>query len=55
MKPLVEFILACLLIFVAGCSAIAGIFKAGLWAGIIVAVAVIGLVIMFTYGSKVKQ
>ena len=55
MKPLTEFILACLLIFVAGCSAIAGIFKAGLWSGIIVAVAVISLIAILTHGTRSKQ
>jgi len=55
MKPLVEFILACLLIFVAGCSAIAGIFNAGLWTAIFVTCSIIGLVVMFSYGTKGKQ
>ena len=55
MKPLLEFTLACLLIFVAGCSAIAGLFKAGLWTAVFAAASVIALVIMFTAGSKNKQ
>lgn len=55
MKPVVEFILACVLILVAGCSAIAGIFNAGLWTAIFIAGSVVGLVIMFTSGTKNKQ
>jgi hypothetical protein len=52
MKPLIEFILACLLIFVAGCSAIAGIFSAGLWSVIFVAGAVTGLIVMLSVGKN---
>jgi hypothetical protein len=55
MKPLTEFILACLLILVAGCSAIAGIFKAGIWTAIFAAASVIALVVMFAAGSKDRQ
>jgi len=47
MKPVFEFLLACLLVFVAGCSAIAGIFNAGVWAGIIVLFAISALLILF--------
>ncbi|MEP6467471.1 MAG: phosphatidate cytidylyltransferase [Parafilimonas sp.] len=55
MKPLVEFILACILIFVAGCSAVAGIFKAGIWTAFFAAASIVGLVLMFAAGSKNKQ
>ncbi len=51
MKPLFEFILACLLVSIAGCSAIAGFFKAGMWAAFIGAI--IGLIILFH--TKAKQ
>ena len=54
MKPLVEFVLACMLIMVAGCSAIAGIFNAGIWTAIFIAGSVIGLVVMFA-APKGKQ
>ncbi len=55
MKPVIEFCLACLLIFACGCSAIAGIFSAGIWTAFIIAGSVIGLVAMFTVGTKSKQ
>jgi drug/metabolite transporter (DMT)-like permease len=55
MKPLAEFIIACLLILVAGCSAIVGIFQAGVWTVIFAVASVIGLVFMFTSGSKNRQ
>ncbi|MBV9960817.1 MAG: hypothetical protein JO072_01105 [Parafilimonas sp.] len=55
MKPLTEFLLVCVLIFAAGCSAIAGIFKAGLWSGIIVAVSIVAVIAMLTHGTKSKQ
>ncbi len=34
-----------LLVSTAGCAAVTGIFKAGVWAGIIIAVMVLGLVL----------
>jgi len=55
MKPLVEFTLACLLVMVAGCSAIAGFFKAGLWTAVFAAASLAALVLIFTVGSKNKQ
>jgi hypothetical protein len=53
MKPLFEFILACLLVAIAGCSAIAGIFNAGMWTAFLLAAAIIGLV--FLFHTKAKQ
>jgi len=47
MKPVFEFLLACLLVFVAGCSAIAGMFNAGLWTGIIVLISISCLILLF--------
>lgn len=52
MKPVFEFLLACLLIITAGCSAIAGIFNAGMWAASISVVALAGLVILFKAKPK---
>ena len=46
MKPVFEFLLACLLVLVAGCSAIAGIFNAGVWTAIVIIVAVTGLIFL---------
>jgi hypothetical protein len=43
MKPLFEFLLACLLVVIAGCSAIAGIFNAGVWTAIVIAASITGL------------
>lgn len=53
MKPILEFILACLLVSVAGCSAIAGIFQAGVGAALILGASVIGLIVLFH--TKAKQ
>lgn len=47
MKPVIEFLLACLLIITAGCSAIAGIFSAGIWTALVSVGALAGLVILF--------
>lgn len=55
MKPLVEFILACVLILSAGCSAITGFFSASLWAGVFAIISVAGLIFMLTYETKNKQ
>jgi hypothetical protein len=53
MKPLYEFILACLLVSIAGCSAIAGIFNAGMWTAFLLVAAIIGLI--FLFHTKAKQ
>jgi hypothetical protein len=52
MKPVYQFVLACFLVLVAGCSAIAGIFNAGVWTGIIIVVAIIGLILLFVAKAK---
>jgi hypothetical protein len=44
----------CLLVMLSGCSAIAGIFKAGVWSGIIIVVIVIVLII-FIVGKMGKK
>jgi len=41
------FLLFCLSVTLSSCEAIAGIFKAGVWTGIIAVVFVIGLIIYF--------
>ncbi len=53
MKPLFEFLVACLLVSIAGCSAIAGIFQAGIWTTFIVGGSVLGLIILFK--TKARQ
>lgn len=53
MKPLLEFIIACVLVSIAGCSAIAGFFKAGRWSAFLLGAAIIGLV--FLFHTKAKQ
>jgi len=55
MKPVVEFFLACLLLLIAGCSAIAGIFTANLWTAIFASGAILGLVGILMFGSRNKQ
>jgi hypothetical protein len=52
MKPVFEFLSACLLVFVAGCSAIAGIFNAGVWAAIIVLISISALILLFLVRAK---
>ena len=52
MKPVIEFMLACLLVTAAGCSAIAGIFKAGVWTGIVIVVAIVGLILLFVVKAR---
>jgi hypothetical protein len=54
MKPLVEFIIACVLLVVAGCSAIAGIFSAGMWAAIFAAGSIVALILILSNGTKTK-
>ena len=53
MSTVVRLLLVILLaVTVAGCSAIAGIFKAGVWVGVIVAVVVVvGLFALFGRGA----
>lgn len=55
MKPLIEFSLACLLLLVGGCSAIAGMFTANLWTAIFSVGAIAGVVLMLTHGTRSKQ
>ena len=54
MKPIVEFCLACVLLLVGGCSAIAGIFSANLWTAVFAVGAIAGVVFMLTFGTKGK-
>jgi hypothetical protein len=55
MKPIVEFCLACSLLLIAGCSAIAGIFSANGWIALFAVGSVAALVLMLTYGTKGKS
>jgi hypothetical protein len=52
MKPVYEFLLACLLVFIAGCSAIAGIFNAGVWTAVIAITSVTGLLLLLRLGTR---
>lgn len=52
---MVEFLLACTLLLVAGCSAIAGIFSAGIWTAFFTIGAVVVLVFILTHGTKSGQ
>ncbi|MEP6675606.1 MAG: phosphatidate cytidylyltransferase [Ferruginibacter sp.] len=45
-KNLLPFLAAfCLILSLSSCEAIAGIFKAGVWVGVLIVVAVIGLIV----------
>gem|GEM_PF-658722 len=55
MKPLYHFVLILSLILVAGCSAIAGIFKAGMWTGILIVVVIIGVILWLISRSGSKD
>ncbi len=46
------FLLFCMSATLSSCEAIKGIFKAGVWTGIIIVLAVIGLIIYFVGRSK---
>jgi len=48
----VSFFLVFLSATLSSCEAIAGIFKAGMWTGIIVVVGIIGLIVYFIGRSK---
>ena len=56
MKPvnfsLMSTLLLALLVSLSGCEAIAGIFKAGMWTGVIVIVAIIALVLYLVGKTK---
>ncbi len=56
MKPinfsLMSTLLLVLLVSLSGCEAIAGIFKAGMWTGVIVIVAIIALVLYLVGKTK---
>ena len=43
----ISVLLICMSAFLSSCEAIAGIFKAGMWTGIIAVVAVVGLIVYF--------
>ncbi|MFT3682085.1 MAG: phosphatidate cytidylyltransferase [Ferruginibacter sp.] len=53
MKRLFYFLLPFITILLSSCEAIAGIFKAGVWTGVIIVVAIIVLIAMFV-GRKNK-
>jgi len=44
---LLGFLLICMSAVLSSCEAIAGIFKAGVWTGVIVVVGILGLIIYF--------
>ena len=49
---LLGLMLICMSAILSSCEAIAGIFKAGVWTGVIVVVGIIGLVIYFISRGK---
>jgi hypothetical protein len=52
MKTLLYFYLICLMTFMSGCSAIEGIFKAGVWVGVLVVVGIIALILWLVSRAK---
>lgn len=48
----ISFMLLCMSTVLSSCEAIAGIFKAGMWTGIIVVVGIVGLIIYFIGRSR---
>jgi hypothetical protein len=46
-QTVVLFALAALALSASGCEVIGGIFKAGIWVGVIIVVIVVGLIMMF--------
>ena len=50
----VSFLLLCMSVVLNSCEAIAGIFKAGVWTGVIVVVGILGLIIFFISRGKNK-
>ena len=47
MKNIIIFGLAYLIFFLSSCSVVEGIFKAGVWVGILAVVLIVGLIIYF--------
>jgi len=45
-------LLLCISVTLSSCEAIAGIFKAGVWTGIFIVAAVLGIIIYFSTRSK---
>ena len=43
----VGFLLMCMSVILSSCEAIAGIFKAGVWTGVIIVVGILGIIIYF--------
>ncbi len=48
----ISFLMLCLSVILNSCEAIAGIFKAGVWTGVIIVVGIVGLIIYFFSRSK---
>ncbi len=53
MKNLTYLLLSCLVLLLSSCEVIGGIFKAGVWTGILAVAVVVGLIIfLITRGGK---
>ena len=53
MKNLTYLLLSCLVLFLSSCEVIGGIFKAGVWTGILAVAVVVGLIIfLISRGGK---
>ena len=54
MKQLMSFLLLFITILLSGCSVISGIFKAGVWVGILAVVGVVALIIFIIAKARKK-
>ena len=50
-RPVVLTLLLTALTFAQGCAAIEGIFKAGVWVGLFIAIIVVGAIVMIVRGA----
>ncbi|HEV7779668.1 MAG TPA: phosphatidate cytidylyltransferase [Chitinophagaceae bacterium] len=54
MKAALTFSLLAIILTLSGCEVIGGIFKAGVWVGVLAVVAVVGIIIYFITRSSKK-
>lgn len=52
MKNVLPFMFVFLVTFLSGCEVIGGIFKAGMWVGILIVAAIVGLVLFLINKSR---
>lgn len=52
MKNMIPFMFVLLVTFLSGCEVIGGIFKAGVWVGVLIVAAIVGLILFLIGKSK---